>query len=171
MKVEAEGPKGLSKAGPSSKAVKCSHPKSTQSLPVWASQQVVVMGDADGGKPKPQGAGKPHVPANYVVPDVWEFKQQEGSMGAMNRPDAGPRSDAKLPVGDHAYQLYSLGTPNGQKVTVLLEELGAEYDAWYVDIMKLEQFSRCVPKSTRTPLYLCLAVHGASSGSLAMPAR
>jgi GST-like protein len=48
----------------------------------------------------------------------------------MNKPTAGKRSDEPLPVGDHPIQLYSLGTPNGMKCTILLEELGVEYDAW-----------------------------------------
>eukprot|EP00425_Heterocapsa_triquetra_P043452 CAMPEP_0195078786 /NCGR_PEP_ID=MMETSP0448-20130528/20888_1 /TAXON_ID=66468 /ORGANISM="Heterocapsa triquestra, Strain CCMP 448" /LENGTH=147 /DNA_ID=CAMNT_0040111549 /DNA_START=12 /DNA_END=452 /DNA_ORIENTATION=- len=62
----------------------------------------------------------------------------------MNRPTAGARSEEKLPVGAHKLQLYSLGTPNGAKVTMLLEELnaamGVEYDAWKIDIFKLQQF-------------------------------
>lgn len=66
-------------------------------------------------------------------------------MGAMNRPTAGARFDKKLPVGKHPLQLHSLGTPNGQKVTILLEELAEQdssfdYDAWYVNIFDLEQF-------------------------------
>jgi hypothetical protein len=63
----------------------------------------------------------------------------------MNRPTAGKRSDKDLPVGEHEIQLYSLGTPNGQKVTILLEEIydlkGAEYDAWKISIQDLEQFT------------------------------
>jgi GSH-dependent disulfide-bond oxidoreductase len=63
----------------------------------------------------------------------------------MNRPTAGARFDKHVPVGKHAIQLYSLGTPNGMKVTILLEELldagkDAEYDSWYIDIMKEDQF-------------------------------
>ena len=62
----------------------------------------------------------------------------------MNRPTAGKRSEKELPVGEHELQLYSLGTPNGQKVTILLEELydlkGLEYDAWKINIMDLDQF-------------------------------
>ena len=62
----------------------------------------------------------------------------------MNRPTAGKRSEKELPVGEHDLQLYSLGTPNGQKVTILLEELhdlkGLEYDAWKINIMELDQF-------------------------------
>lgn len=87
---------------------------------------------------------KPSLPAGYEVPAVWTFKEQEGKMGGMNRPTAGPRSEKELPVGEHKLQLYSLGTPNGIKVTMLLEELndelGVEYDAWKISIFDLEQF-------------------------------
>jgi hypothetical protein len=86
----------------------------------------------------------PTLPADYVVPAVWTFEEQEGKMGGMNRPTAGARSEAVLQRGDHELQLYSLGTPNGIKVTILLEELndlkGVEYDAWKIDIFKLDQF-------------------------------
>lgn len=65
-------------------------------------------------------------------------------MGGMNRPTAGARREESLPKGDHELQLYSLGTPNGIKVTILLEELndmkGVEYDAWRIKIMDLDQF-------------------------------
>jgi len=65
-------------------------------------------------------------------------------MGAVNRPTAGARSNKHLPVGRHQLQLYSLGTPNGVKVTILLEELnealGLEYDAWKISIFDLDQF-------------------------------
>jgi GST-like protein len=84
---------------------------------------------------------KPSLPESYKVPDVWEFVQQDGPIGAMNRPDSGPRSEAELSKGEHPIQLYSLGTPNGVKVTILLEELGIEYDAWKISIGKLEQFT------------------------------
>eukprot|EP01082_Thalassiosira_pseudonana_P005674 g5390.t1.1.5e174189 g5390 g5390.t1 contig2:445574-446534(+) len=85
---------------------------------------------------------------SYVPPTVWKWVPDEGSnkFGSMNRPTAGSRFDKELPVGKHPIQLYSLGTPNGQKVTIMLEELlemgysGAEYDAWYIDIMKLDHF-------------------------------
>lgn len=74
---------------------------------------------------------KPSFPADYVVPAVWEFQEQEGKFSGMNRPTAGTRFEKTLPKGDHALQLYSLGTPNGIKVTMLLEELaeakGVEY--------------------------------------------
>ncbi|KAJ1450513.1 glutathione S-transferase [Pelagophyceae sp. CCMP2097] len=86
----------------------------------------------------------PTLPADYVVPAVWTFEEQEGKMGGMNRPTAGKRSEAVLQRGDHELQLYSLGTPNGIKCTILLEELndlkGIEYDSWKIDIFKLDQF-------------------------------
>eukprot|EP00965_Chrysotila_dentata_P082349 2718094-Pleurochrysis_carterae.AAC.1 len=65
----------------------------------------------------------PSYPPGYVPPIVWEYNEQEGVMGAVNRPTAGARSNKHLPVGRHQLQLYSLGTPNGVKVTILLEEL------------------------------------------------
>ena len=85
-----------------------------------------------------------HYPADYEVPDIWSFQEQGGPMGAMNRPSAGPRTEQTLPKGEHELQLYSLGTPNGIKITILLEELndikGVEYDAWKISIFDLEQF-------------------------------
>ena len=53
-----------------------------------------------------KAGGKPALPEGYVVPEVWNFAPQGGAMGAMNRPDAGPRSDATLPVGEHGYQVF-----------------------------------------------------------------
>ena len=89
----------------------------------------------------------PSLPADYVPPQVWSWDRPSGGQFAnTNRPIAGPTHDKALPVGEHALQLYSLGTPNGQKVTILLEELlaaghaGAEYDAWYIDIGEGDQF-------------------------------
>eukprot|EP00928_Gymnodinium_smaydae_P075175 TRINITY_DN58184_c0_g1_i1.p1 TRINITY_DN58184_c0_g1~~TRINITY_DN58184_c0_g1_i1.p1 ORF type:complete len:336 (+),score=71.08 TRINITY_DN58184_c0_g1_i1:137-1144(+) len=81
----------------------------------------------------------------YVPPRIWtEEGVQENRFSGLNRPTAGARGDRTLPVGTHALQLYSLGTPNGQKVTILLEELnetlGIEYDAWIVNIMSGDQF-------------------------------
>mmetsp|Transcript_57026 Transcript_57026/g.92354 ORF Transcript_57026/g.92354 Transcript_57026/m.92354 type:complete len:300 (-) Transcript_57026:89-988(-) len=87
----------------------------------------------------------PGLPVGYKVPEVYEFQDLGGKMGAMNRPTAGKRSEEELRVGEHPYQLYSLGTPNGHKVTILLEELaelkGVEYDAWNVNIFELKQFT------------------------------
>ncbi len=83
----------------------------------------------------------------YVPPKVWTWdKASGGAFAGINRPVAGPTHDRELPVGRHPLQLYSLGTPNGQKVTILLEELlamghaGAEYDAWLIRIGEGEQF-------------------------------
>jgi GSH-dependent disulfide-bond oxidoreductase len=89
----------------------------------------------------------PTLPADYVVPRLWAWdKPSGGQFASTNRPIAGPTHDQELPVGEHPLQLYSLGTPNGQKVTIMLEELlaaghtGAEYDAWYIDIGEGDQF-------------------------------
>jgi GST-like protein len=83
----------------------------------------------------------------YTPPPVWAWKQANGGTFAnINRPTAGATHDEVLPVGKHPLQLYSLATPNGVKVTVMLEELldlghsGAEYDAWLVRIMDGDQF-------------------------------
>ena len=83
----------------------------------------------------------------YVPPKVWSFNRESGGRFAnINRPSAGATHDKELPVGRHPMQLYSLGTPNGVKVTVMLEELlalghgGAEYDAWLIRINAGEQF-------------------------------
>jgi GST-like protein len=85
--------------------------------------------------------------AEYTPPKVWTWdKESGGRFASINRPIAGATHDKKLPVGKHPLQLYSLATPNGVKVTVLLEELlaaghtGAEYDAWLIQIMEGEQF-------------------------------
>ena len=85
--------------------------------------------------------------SDYVPPKVWTWvKATEGRFANMNRPIAGATHEKELPVGKHPLQLYSLGTPNGQKVTILLEELlalgktGAEYDAWLIRIGEGEQF-------------------------------
>jgi GST-like protein len=83
----------------------------------------------------------------YTPPKVWKWEKGSGGKFAnINRPVAGPTHDHELPGGEHPLQLYSLATPNGVKVTVMLEELlalgheGAEYDAWLVDIGEGEQF-------------------------------
>jgi len=79
-------------------------------------------------------------PEGYEVPKVWAPKVMDGKMGGMNKPTAGKRFESELKKGEHSLQLYSLGTPNGQKVTILLEELGVDYDAWPINIMELQQF-------------------------------
>jgi len=86
-------------------------------------------------------------PAGYEVPKVWVWEKGNGGQFAnINRPIAGPTHDKELPVGKHPLQLYSLATPNGVKVTIMLEELlalghkGAEYDAWLIKIGDGNQF-------------------------------
>jgi GST-like protein len=86
------------------------------------------------------------VPA-YTPPKIWSWdKQNGGAFAHINRPIAGPTHDKVLPIGRHPLQLYSLATPNGVKVTVMLEELlalghaGAEYDAWLIKITEGDQF-------------------------------
>ena len=87
--------------------------------------------------------------ATYTPPKVWQWDQdgEENRFSKINRPIAGPTHDKDLPVGEHPLQLYSLATPNGVKVTVMLEELlalgvsEAEYDAWLINIMEGDQFS------------------------------
>lgn len=82
----------------------------------------------------------------YVPPKVWTWDAANGGQFAnINRPIAGPTHDKELPVGQHKFQLYSLATPNGQKVSILFEELleaghDAEYDAWLINIGKGDQF-------------------------------
>jgi len=85
--------------------------------------------------------------ADYTPPKVWAWNKANGGRFAnINRPIAGSTHDKELPIGKHPMQLYSLGTPNGQKVTIMLEELlakghtGAEYDAWLIRIGEGEQF-------------------------------
>jgi GST-like protein len=83
----------------------------------------------------------------YTPPKVWTWeKGNGGAFASINRPIAGPTHDKELPVGKHPLQLYSLATPNGVKVTIMLEELlaaghtGAEYDAWLIKINEGDQF-------------------------------
>jgi GST-like protein len=87
--------------------------------------------------------------SEYTPPKVWVWVWEQASGGQfanINRPIAGPTHDKELPVGKHPFQLYSLGTPNGQKVSILFEELlaaghsGAEYDAWPIKIGDGDQF-------------------------------
>ena len=116
-------------------------------------------------------------PAPYTPPPVWTWNHANGGRFAkINRPTAGATHDHELPVGRHPLQLYSLATPNGVKVTVLLEELlalghgGAEYDAWLVRINEGEQFGSgfvaanpnskipvLVDRSDATPIRPCRA--------------
>ncbi len=86
-------------------------------------------------------------PAGYMPPAVWTWEPGNGgAFAAINRPISGATHDKELPIGKHPIQLYSLGTPNGIKVTIMLEELlaaghsGAEYDAWLIKISEGDQF-------------------------------
>lgn len=86
--------------------------------------------------------------ATYVPPRIWQWEQEtDGQFASINRPISGLTHEAALPVGQHPLQLYSMGTPNGQKVTIMLEELlalgveEAEYDAFMISIMEGAQFS------------------------------
>lgn len=88
-----------------------------------------------------------NLPPEYELPTVWSWdKENGGAFASINRPTAGARFERELPVGRHPLQLYSLATPNGVKVTVMLEELlalghaGAEYDAWLIRITEGDQF-------------------------------
>lgn len=85
---------------------------------------------------------------NYSPPKVWKWEKEDGSQfSKTNRPTSGPTHEQALPVGDHDFQLYSMATPNGQKVTIMLEELlaagekKANYDAWPISIGDGDQFS------------------------------
>ncbi|MGC8531504.1 MAG: glutathione-dependent disulfide-bond oxidoreductase [Acidiphilium sp.] len=85
---------------------------------------------------------------DYIPPEIWTWERENGGRFAnINRPIAGPTHDRALPVGRHPLQLYSLATPNGVKITIMLEELlarghtGAEYDAWLIRINEGDQFS------------------------------
>ena len=86
--------------------------------------------------------------SEYTPPKVWKWEAENGGEFAkINRPIAGATHEKTLPVGDHPIQLHSLATPNGVKVTIMLEELlaagftGAEYDAYLIDIREGDQFS------------------------------
>jgi len=83
----------------------------------------------------------------YTPPEVWDYDPANGGQFAgVNRPTAGAREQRELPVGKHPFQLYSLGTPNGVKASIMFEELleagfsGAEYDAWMIKIFESDQF-------------------------------
>src|SRR5690554_6799504 len=100
-------------------------------------------------------------PPGYTPPRVWTWeKPSGGEFASINRPVSGATHDKPLPVGKHPLQLYSLGTPNGVKVTIMLEELlalghrDAEYDAWLINIGEGDQFGSGVVElnpSSRVP--------------------
>jgi GSH-dependent disulfide-bond oxidoreductase len=108
------------------------------------------------------------MPEDYVPPKVWKWEQPSGgTFASINRPIAGSTHEKDLPVGKHPLQLYSLATPNGVKVTMLLEELleaghPAEYDAWLIDIGKGDQFGSgfvAVNPNSKIPALLDLAAN------------
>ena len=110
---------------------------------------IVLLDDAGArcdGQGQGQGQGQ-EAGHGYKVPKVWKWKPSKSDpFGGMNRPISGATHETKLPRGKHPFQLYSLGSPNGQKVTIMFEELlaaghaGAEYDAWMINIMDRDQF-------------------------------
>ena len=108
--------------------------------------------------------------SNYNPPEVWTWKSKNGGTFAnINRPIAGATHDKSLPVGKHPFQLYSLATPNGVKITVMLEELlqmnvhDAEYDAWLIRIRDGEQFSSGFVAANPNSKIPALVDHSSSS--------
>ncbi|MGQ0699583.1 MAG: glutathione-dependent disulfide-bond oxidoreductase [Panacagrimonas sp.] len=106
----------------------------------------------------------------YTPPKIWTWdKESGGKFAGINRPVAGPTHAKELPVGKHALQLYSLATPNGVKVTLMLEELlaaghaGAEYDAWLIRINDGEQFSSGYVEANPNSKIPVLVDHGTPS--------
>lgn len=105
---------------------------------------------------------------SYEPPRVWTWDAESGGRFAkINRPIAGPTHEKDLPVGEHPLQLYSLATPNGVKVTVLLEELlalgrDAEYDAWFINIGEGDQFGSGFVAANPNSKIPALVDHGAS---------
>ena len=111
-------------------------------------------------------------PADYTPPPVWAPPAASGGrFASINRPVAGATHDKPLPVGKHPLQLYSLGTPNGVKVTVMLEELlalghtGAEYDAWLVNIQEGDQFGSGFVGANPNSKIPALVDHSADPGA------
>ncbi|TFG96518.1 MAG: glutathione-dependent disulfide-bond oxidoreductase [Myxococcales bacterium] len=106
--------------------------------------------------------------SSYTPPKVWKWDSESGGRFAkINRPIAGPTHEKDLPVGEHPLQLYSLATPNGVKVTVLLEELlalgkRAEYDAWLINIGEGDQFSSGFVAANPNSKIPALVDHGTS---------
>ncbi|WP_404296001.1 glutathione-dependent disulfide-bond oxidoreductase [Halomonas sp.] len=105
----------------------------------------------------------------YVPPRIWQWEQPSGgAFASINRPVSGPTHDAALPVGKHPLQLYSMGTPNGVKVTVMLEELlalghtTAEYDAWLIRISEGDQFGSGFVKANPNSKIPALMDHATS---------
>lgn len=107
----------------------------------------------------------------YVPPKVWEWEPKDDNrFAAINRPVAGARFERELPVGEHSLQLYSMATPNGQKASILLEELlqqgrsEAEYDAWLIDIGEGDQFGSGFVEVNPNSKIPALVDHGVTPG-------
>jgi GST-like protein len=115
--------------------------------------------------------------SEYTPPKIWvENKPSGGRFANINRPIGGPTHEKELPVGRHPLQLYSLGTPNGVKVTILLEELlalgnsGADYDAWLIKIGDGDQFgSGFVAVNPNSKIPALLDRGGANADPSAIP--
>jgi GST-like protein len=116
---------------------------------------------------------------DYTPPKVWAWNKENGGRFAnINRPVSGSTHDKDLPVGRHPLQLYSLGTPNGVKVTVMLEELlalghmGAEYDAWLIKIGDGDQFgSGFVAVNPNSKILRCWIAAARNQSVSSSPAR
>lgn len=116
---------------------------------------------------------KASLPEDYTVPDIWEVPPPPPGMpfNDLNRPTAGARFEKELPKGKHPIQLYSLATPNGQKVTIMLEELvdelGIDYDAWIINILDQDQFGSDFTKinpNSKIPAMVDYSVQGQGQG-------
>src|SRR6202034_654954 len=112
-----------------------------------AVRHLAIIAAPDLPAPSSPGVARMTDSSPYTPPKVWAWnKENGGRFASINRPIAGPTHDKELPVGRHPLQLYSLGTPNGVKVGIMLEELlalghsGAEYDAWLIRINEGDQF-------------------------------
>ncbi|UZE98013.1 glutathione-dependent disulfide-bond oxidoreductase [Alkalimarinus alittae] len=107
----------------------------------------------------------------YTPPNIWAFDAENGGQWAsLNRPTSGATHEKTLPVGEHALQLYSMGTPNGQKVTIMLEELlalgkAAEYDAHMINIIEGDQFSTDFVDINPNSKIPALVDHSSSDGA------
>jgi GST-like protein len=110
-----------------------------------------------------------NMPPGYVPPKVWTWDKANGGQFAnINRPISGATQEKALPIGKHPLQLYSMGTPNGVKVTIMLEELlaaghsGAEYDAWMINIGAGDQFGSDYVKINPNSKIPCMMDHSVS---------
>jgi len=137
----------LQKEDRTTKTVRNEHEQEHSSLRESAGNQTQAALQTQQAPSAPESVDNsaPSLPPEYVVPEVWTGVQDSGAdtglFGAMNQPNSGTRELRELDIGQHPYQLYSIGTANGIRAAIAFEELGVEYDAWYVDIMQREQFA------------------------------